>query len=159
MNSIIRDHYETFSYYQSLRDQMMGLLSDADLAFTPGGANPPLGELCRVIGEVQTAYIASFRTFTLDFGYRHPDPSIARSVARLSQWYGELDAELRQVVEGLSDEDVQGRLVQRGPEFQVLPHVQLLIYQEALLIFYGKASVYLKALGKQLPEQWRAWIA
>jgi hypothetical protein len=28
-----------------------------------------------------------------------------------------------------------------------------------LLIFYGKASVYLKALDKTLPEQWQAWIA
>jgi hypothetical protein len=32
------------------------------------------------------------------------------------------------------------------------------IYKEALLIFYGKTSVYLKATGKELPEQWLAWI-
>jgi hypothetical protein len=37
--------------------------------------------------------------------------------------------------------------------------MDILIYREALLIFYGKASIYLKALGKTLPEQWQAWIA
>jgi hypothetical protein len=37
--------------------------------------------------------------------------------------------------------------------------IQLHIYREALLSFYGKASVYLKALGKTLPEQWQSWIA
>ncbi|MFP4346453.1 MAG: hypothetical protein ACLFU8_17340 [Anaerolineales bacterium] len=39
------------------------------------------------------------------------------------------------------------------------PHVQLEIYKEALLIFYGKVSVYLKALGKVPSEHWQAWIA
>jgi hypothetical protein len=32
------------------------------------------------------------------------------------------------------------------------------MYREALLIFYGNASVYLKALRKSLPPQWQAWI-
>jgi IS605 OrfB family transposase len=31
-------------------------------------------------------------------------------------------------------------------------------YKEALLIFYGKVSMYLKAIGKILPEQWQEWI-
>jgi hypothetical protein len=59
----------------------------------------------------------------------------------------------------LSEEDIQGRQVDRGGSFKIKPPIQLNIYQEALLIFYGKASVYLKAMGKTLPEQWKDWIA
>ena len=29
------------------------------------------------------------------------------------------------------------------------------IYKEALLIFYGRSKIYLKALGKPVPEHWR----
>jgi hypothetical protein len=39
------------------------------------------------------------------------------------------------------------------------PTFQLEVYKEALLIFYGKASVYLKAMGKPRPQQWQEWIA
>ena len=67
MNSIINDHYPVFEMYQSLRTQLMGIVSDADLSFSPGGDNSTLGELCREIGEVQQSYIDSFRTFTQDF--------------------------------------------------------------------------------------------
>lgn len=159
MNSIIRDHYETFSLYQALRNQLMEMVNDADLGYSPGGGNPTLGELCRENGEVETAYINSFRTFTLDFSYRHPDPTISTSVARLREWFDQLDAELRQAIEGLSEEDVQNRAIDRGGDFRLPPLINLMVYQEALLIFYGKTSVYLKALNKDLTEQWRDWIA
>ena len=36
--------------------------------------------------------------------------------------------------------------------------VQFHIYREALLIFYAKVHVYLKALGKQVEGPWRWWI-
>jgi hypothetical protein len=129
------------------------------LAFSPGGANPPLGELCREIGETEHAYIESFRDFTCDFSYRRPEPELAHSVARLAAWYAELDQALKAAIEGLSEEQVQQQRVVRGPNFALPPRIQLNIYQEALLIFYGKASVYLKALNKPVSEQMQAWIA
>jgi hypothetical protein len=158
MNTIVTDYYPILQMYQALRDQLTEALDDADLAFTPGGANPTLGELCREIGETQQSYIESLRTFRQSFVYGQSDPELAASVSRLAAWYAELDRELRAVVEGLAEEDVQGRLVERGPEFRVPPRIQLDIYHEALLIFYGKAMVYLKAMGKTPPEQWREWI-
>ena len=111
MNSIITGYYPTFEMYQALRDQLMEILTDADLAYTPGGANPPLGALCRDLGEVEYAYIQSFKTFTLDFSYRNPEPGLETSVARLSAWYAELDRELKATIEGLSEEDLQQRVV------------------------------------------------
>ncbi len=37
-------------------------------------------------------------------------------------------------------------------------YVQFQIYHEALLMFYAKASVYLKALQKSVNEEWRTGI-
>jgi uncharacterized damage-inducible protein DinB len=158
MNSIMREYYPMFQMYQDLRDQMMAILTDEDLAFRPGGENPALGALCREIGEVERAYIESFKTYTLDFSYRNAEAGLEGSVERLSAWFAALDRELKAVVEGLSDDDIQSRVIDRGGGFTLPPRIQLNIYQEALLIFYGKASVYLRAMGKTLPEQWRDWL-
>lgn len=158
MNRIMRDHYPLFREYQALRNQLLEQLADADLAYTPGGTNPTLGALCREIGETERAYIDSFKTWTMDFSYRAGDSALEHSVARLSEWYAALDRELEETVAGISETDLEGRLVDRGPNFRLPAHVQLEIYKEALLIFYGKAGVYLKALGKPLTRQWTAWI-
>jgi hypothetical protein len=158
-NSIMRENYEGFEMYQALRPQLMESLRDDELLFTPGGENSTLGALCREIGEVEQAYIDSFKTFKADFSYRHPDPSIERSVSRLTAWFAELDAKLKEVVSSLPEEDVQNRIIDRGGGFVLPPRIHLFVYQEALLIFYGKASVYLKAMRKPRTEQWRGWIA
>src|SRR5215813_7441827 len=143
MNSIMTDYFPTFQMYQAMRDQLMEILTDSDLGYSPGGANPPLGVLCREIGEVEQSYIDSFKTFRLDFSYRNTTPGLERSVVQLKSWYAELDAELKAVIEGLSEDDVQNRMVDRG-HFKLLPQIQLSVYQEALLIFYGKVIVYLR---------------
>ncbi|MCC7360427.1 MAG: DinB family protein [Anaerolineales bacterium] len=159
MNRILTDYWPVFTEYQAMRGQMLAVLTDADLAFTPGGANLPLGALCREIGETEHIYVESFKTLATDWAYRHPDPSIAGSVARLTAWYAELDAELAAVIAAFSDEQLATQRVRRGPNFAPPIGIHLGIYQEALLIFYGKASVYLKALGKPLSDQLRGWIA
>lgn len=43
-------------------------------------------------------------------------------------------------------------------DFSPPPAVQLDIYKEALLIFYGKVTVYLRSMGKALPRRWQEWI-
>ena len=159
MNSIMQDYWPVFEMYQAIREQILSVLTDEDLQFSPGGANPPLGVLCREMGETEHAYMESFRGFTCDFSYRRPEPELASSVAALSAWYAELDQRLKEAIEGLSEEQLQSQRVVRGPNFALPPRIQLNIYQEALLIFYGKASVYLKALNKPVSEQMRDWIA
>lgn len=159
MNSLLQDYWPVFEMYQAIRGQIMAVLTDDDLRYSPGGANRTLGELCREIGETEHSYIESFKSLTCDFAYRHPDPALAGSVARLNAWYAELDTELKAVIEGLSEEQLQTQRIVRGPTFNLPPRIQLNIYQEALLIFYGKASVYLKALNKPLSDQLRDWIA
>ncbi len=158
MNRIVSEQYGLFRLYQRLRDELLANLSETDLAFTPGGSNPTLGELCLEIGETERAYIDSFRTFSQNFDYRHADRSLAGSVAGLRTWYEQLDTELYAAVAALSDVEVASRPIDRGHGFLVPADVQLHIYQEALIIFYGKATVYLKLLGKTMSDQWQHWI-
>jgi hypothetical protein len=158
MNSIIEQSYPLFELYQALRNQLMEMLVDEDLAFKISAELPTLGALCKEIGEIEQSYIDSFQTFTQDFSYRYPDDSIETSCAALVAWYKSLDDNLKVTVTGLSEADIADRVIDRGGGFTVSPRIQLEIYKEALLIFYGKVSVYLKAMGKVAPEQWQDWI-
>jgi hypothetical protein len=137
---------------------MMDSLEDGDLAYRPADGCQRLGTLCREIGEVEYSYIQSFRTFELDFSYRVNKASFEESVDQLKAWYRDLDQELESVVASISQQDIDNRKIDRGGGFLLSPEIQLDVYKEALLIFYGKSSVYLKALQKQLPKQWVDWI-
>jgi hypothetical protein len=65
-------------------------------------------------------------------------------------------------VDALSEDDIANRRIIRDDfdegYFAPLPKAQLDVYREALIIFYGKVSVYLRALGRPLPGQWGDWI-
>ncbi len=162
MNSLVQVHMPAtyFSVYQELRGELMAILSDDDLAVRVGGTSASLGALCREIGEIEHSYVESLRTFRQDFNYRNPDPLMDKSVGALTSWYAELDRELTAAVAALSEDDIASRRIVRGDfdSFSPLPSIQLDIYREALLIFYGKVSVYLRAMGKSLPGHWQAWI-
>ncbi len=158
MNAQIREFWELNRMYTPLRDQLMESLSDDDLAFSPGGSNPTLGELCRELGETEYAYMQSFKTFNVDFSYRLKDDTFSTSVAGLQAWYKQLDEELEAALEAVTDADVAEKQMDRG-DFTVPLHISLDVYREALLIFYGKVSVYAKAMGVPLTQMWRDWTA
>jgi hypothetical protein len=82
---------------------------------------------------------------------------VETSVTRLRGWFKSLDADLKEALEGLSEDDIQNRKVDRSG-WEISVTYQFHIFREALLIFYGKISVYLKALGKTYTEQWEEWI-
>lgn len=77
---------------------------------------------------------------------------------KLKAWYQSLDADLDAVLTGLSDDAIQNKRIERGHDFSSPVGVQFHIYREALLIFYAKADVYLRALGKRLDGPWTWWI-
>ncbi len=159
MNHIMTDYYPLFRLYQRLRGQVLDVLSDEELAFTPGGRNLPIGALCREIGETQQNYINSFKSLELHFDYQHPEPEVEQSIAALREWYQRMDQELEQVISAFTDEELQTKKVDRGGGFVIPIQLNLTIYQEALIIFYGKISVYLKMLDKTPSDQWAHWIA
>ena len=164
MNSLVRDHLPAtyFQEYQSLRRMLVEILTDDDLGARLGGTTPTFGELCRDIGEIEYSYIESLKTFRQDFSYRHLESAVATNVKALAHWYDTLDRELATAIAALSEEDVTNRRIVRADfeidDFSPIVSVQLDIYREALLIFYGKASVYLRSLDKPLPPRWRDWI-
>ena len=158
MNAQIKEFWDLNRMYVELRDSLMNELSDDDLAFSPGGDNPTLGALCRELGETQHAYAESYKNFKVDFSYRRDDERYMTSVAALKEWYAQLDQNLEAALEAVSDDDVAEKKMDRDG-YEVPVHISLDILREAMLIFYGKVSVYLKAMGKARNEQWRDWIA
>ncbi len=158
MNAQIKEFWDLNRMYVELRDSLMNELSDDDLAFSPGGDNPTLGALCRELGETQHAYAESYKNFKVDFSYRRDDERHLTSVAALKEWYAQLDQNLEAALEAVSDDDVAEKKMDRDG-YKVPVHISLDILREAMLIFYGKVSVYLKAMGKARNEQWRDWIA
>ena len=156
MNAELQKFWDLNRMYTPLRDQMLESVSDDDLAASPGGVNPSLGALCRELGETQMAYIQSFQSFKTDFDIR-VDPEAYQSVASLKEWFAALDAELEAALEAITDDDVADKQIERGG-YEVAAPINLDFFREALLIFYGKVSVYAKASGMELPQQWQDWI-
>jgi hypothetical protein len=154
-NSLMSEHAELLADTQGFRTAMLDLLTDADLAYALPG-NPTLGELCREMGETEVGYIGSFARFEHAWGYHHDDPSVMTSVDVLRSWYASLDAELHSALEALSEEEIATKRLRGGGWASVTKEFHL--YREALLIFYAKCGVYLRALGKPLSEAWIDWM-
>jgi hypothetical protein len=155
MNRFMEQRWPWIEGTHGMRAQLMDILSDADLAFSPGGQNMKLGALCREMGEVEYSYIQSLKTFKQDWTYRNTEPSLDSSVAKLKAWYQTLDAEMQATVAAFSDEDLKKEI---DRAFKVPVEVQLDIYLQALLIFFGKTTIFLKAMNKPLPKQIQDWI-
>ena len=156
MNQRLQEAYAIYLETEELRHQLMSWLTDADLGFALP-SNPALGVLCRQIGETQQSYIDSFKTFKQDFGYRAPHAAdLECSVAKLVAWYADLNAQMKTALEGIDDATFETQMIDRG--FPMSIGAQLHTLREALLIFYGKTTVYLLAMGKPLSPKWRAWV-
>lgn len=154
-NSLVTGEFGILHLTQAIRNQMIEVLSDADLAYRFPNC-PSLGELCREMGETEQAYIDSYKTFRLKFEYGWSNPALATDVGKLKAWYAQLDRDLDAAMAALSEDEVQNRMIDR--EFPFPARVQLHCYREALLIFYGRVVLYLLALGKPLSQQTRDWI-
>lgn len=154
MNSLIEDE---LAGTQALRDQLLDMITDQDLAYKLPGNNPTLGELCEDMGRIQQIYTRSFKTFIQDWRYLGSKPEAPTTVASLRAWYKTLDAEMAEAINALTEEELHTKQIDRGG-FTPTAFVHGQVYHEALLIFYAKASVYLQALEKSLTDQWRSWI-
>ncbi len=156
MNRYMLEKWPWIEGTHGMRSQLLDSLSDADLAFSPGGQNMTLGALCREMGEVEYSYIQSLKTFRQDWSYHNGEAGLESSVARLKAWFQTLDDELKATVDAFSDEDLQ-KTIDRGG-FATPVELQLDVYLQALLIFLGKATVYFKAMNKALPQYFQEYI-
>lgn len=156
MNSLVNEHSGILNQTIQLRRDLMDTLNDDDLTFALPN-NPTLGALCREMAEVEQSYINSFKSFQHD--YRLPcDTSKEGSVEALKAWFAQTEGELQQALAGLTEDQVQGQMVDRGHGMQFPVLIQWQVYREALLIFYAKAVVYLRAMEKPVPQMLGLWV-
>lgn len=156
MNRMMNEKWSWIEAAHGMRSQLFDRMRDADLTFTPGGQNMTIGALCREMGETEHAYIQSLKTGVQDWSYRNTSAGLMSSVARLKVWFATLDDEMKAAMAAFSDEDVN-KPVDRGG-FAATVAFQLDAYLQAVLIFLGKATIYLKAMNKPLPKEIQQFI-
>jgi hypothetical protein len=157
MNRFMQEKWPWIEATHAMRDEILNALQDDDLAFNPGGQNMTLGALCREMGELEYDYVQSLKTFTQNWAYRNTEPGLDCSADRLKAWYQALDGELKAVVEAFSDDDLN-KTVTRDSGYSMPVELQLEVYLQALLIFTGKASIFLKAMNKPLPQYIKEYV-
>lgn len=157
MNGYLQLKWPWIEGSHAMRTELLNALSDADLAFNPGGANVMLGALCREMGDVEAAYVRSLHTMTLDLSQHASDAGIESSVAQIKAWYATLDDEMQATVAAFSDEDLH-KTSDRSGGFVVPVEMQLDVYLQAVLIFFGKVAVYFRAMNKPLSAQFQDYI-
>lgn len=157
MNRFMENQWTWIEASHGMRTELLDALSDAELAFSPGGQNMTLGALCREMGEIQYSYLQSLKTFAQDWSYHNTQPGLDGSVARLKAWFQTLDDDMKATVSAFSDEDLK-KTVKRDSNYDMPVDTQLEVYLQALLIFFGKASIFLKAMNKPLPKSVKDWI-
>lgn len=154
----MRARWRDVQNYADLRHHLTTALSDADLGMQLGENMPTLENLCIQMGQIEQCYIDSLLTFRQDFSLPLPQVEPVRgSTSALSSWYTHLDSLFEAALERLAPEDLP-RQIDRGGGFRVTPDEQLRVYTEALLIFYGKVSIYLQVAGKSVSPKWLEWI-
>ena len=77
-------------------------------------------------------------------------PAGLDTVAELQEWFTRLDAEMWVALEALSNDDLD-RPIERSGHAMPLG-VTFYTYRESVFIFAAKASVYLRALGREVPK-------
>lgn len=140
-----------------MRNGALERLSDADLQFSTGGVNPTLGELLKEMGDLQYSYIQSLKTHQHDWTYCHDDDELAHNLDRLKSWFVDLDGELEQLVDALTETDLEKQIDRTNGVIRTIEQ-QLEIYNQAWLIFLGKLVVYFKAMDKKLPSSIQHYI-
>jgi uncharacterized damage-inducible protein DinB len=156
MNRLMQEKWPWIEGTHGMRSQLLDVLDDADLAFSPGGQNRALGELLSEMGEIEYSYIQSLKTLKQDWSYHNTTPGLQSHISQLKAWYQELDDEMKATISDLSDEDTT-KTIDRGG-FAMPIELQLDAYLQALLIFLGKATTYLKTMNRPLPTQIQEWI-
>src|SRR5258708_34470131 len=114
MNRYMQEKWPWIEGSHPMRTQLLDSVSDAELAFTPGGENMTLGALFREMGETEHAYVQSLKTFTQDWSYRNTEPGLDGSVAQLKAWVQRLYGERKATVEVFARGDLKKRTRRSG---------------------------------------------
>jgi hypothetical protein len=156
MNRYMQEKWSWIEGSHNMRTALLDTLTDSDLTFGLGGETLTLGALCQEMGEIEHSYIQSLKSFKQDWKYHNTDAGLEGSVSRLKAWFETLDSEMKTIVSAFSDEDLKKEVDRSG--FAMPVEMQLDVYLQALLIFFGKATIYIKAMSKPLPQSFKDYI-
>ena len=127
--------------------------------FNPGGQNVSLGGLFRHMGEIEQSYIRlPSKYFEQDFSYRSPDPTIETSIVQLKSWFQNLDETFKTTLSAIPDADAE-KMIERPSGNTIPPGLQVDVYVQAMMIFFGKTVVYFRAMNKALPPSVEEYVA
>jgi uncharacterized damage-inducible protein DinB len=93
MNRYMQEKWSWIEGTHEMCSQLLDTLSDADLAFNPGGQNMTLGALLREMADIEHSYIKSLKTFKQDWSYRNIQAGLESNLARIKARYQTLDDE------------------------------------------------------------------
>lgn len=141
-----------------MRDGALSRLSDEDLDSSPGGNNCTLGYLLKELADLQHSYTESLRTFRHDLKATVATAEVAQSVEALEKLFTTLDEQMAIALSRLQEEDYE-RLISRSDGVRRTVVEQLEIYNQALLIFFGKLVIYFHSMEKSLPEAIKQYFA
>src|SRR5689334_17946146 len=133
MNGFLQELWPWIEGSHQMRTALLDILTDTDLAFSPGGQNMTLGALCREFGEIEHSYTESLKTFKQDFKYRNTDPGLEMSVSRLKSWFQSLDDEMKAAASTLTEDDFT-KIVERSSGYAMPIRLHFDVYLQALLI-------------------------
>ena len=157
MNRVMQERWPWIEGAHSLRSQLLDSLSNADLAFSPGGENVTLGTLLRESGDVEYSYIQSLKTLKQDWSYHNTEAGLESDLTQIKAWYLMLDDEMKATIAAFSDEDLS-KTIDRGGGSSMPVAMQLDTYLQAQLIYLGKAGVYFRAMNRALPQVFQDYI-
>ncbi|MDH3260451.1 MAG: DinB family protein [Acidimicrobiia bacterium] len=155
MNQIEKEFFGLLDMTHEVRDDAIATIGAADLVFRIEGCKS-LGEVLQDLGDIESMYTQSFKTMKQDFFVRAPGRENVTSGEATVAWLHGLDGELKAALSALSDEDLAKPIDRGGWQMPVLANFHT--YREAVLIQFGKLDCYLRALGKDLPDEWAAWV-
>src|SRR6266567_2624971 len=113
MKRFIQERWPWLEEVRGMRSQLLDILSNTDLSFSPGGQNMTLGALLRRMGDLEHSYIQSLKTFKQDWSYHNTEAGLESDITRLKVWFQALDDEMLETISAFSNEDLTKR-VDRG---------------------------------------------
>ena len=155
MNDFIETQKSVLEETISLRTEILNAVDDGNLDFSLGGKSLAFRDLLLEQANIQASYIKAFKTFKQDWSVKATAPHPI-TVDALKHLFADLDKQLFTTLEQLSKDDIAKPVNRGGWELSI--EGTLIAYHEAVLIFTAKASVYLRAMGKNLTGQLEAWI-
>ena len=121
MNSLFEDEIRG---HHSMRDHLLSVVSDADLAYKLPGHNPTLGDLLVEMGDIEGIYTHSLETFTLDWAHRQLPPPAPITIAGLQAWFEAQDDAMNSALSRFTEEELQVDQIDRGHGFIASPFAQ-----------------------------------